>query len=187
MPSTNQTIAIPLNDLKHLFIDPNCDPFIERHLTVSGLEHAIKQLRTKPLPEKIQLHLILPKGSEIPDVANLKKVLKRHCLTIVKEQEEDSLYLSWQIKSNFKRALLPLLMLIVVVGSMMYHMMDERSRFIQILLVLLNNCVIILGWVLLWVPAEMYLYEAPRLKREIALYRLLADADITLAQDLSSE
>jgi len=73
-----------------------------------------------------------------------------------------------------------LLLMIVLIGSMMYRMMDERSRLIQVLLVLLNNCVIILGWVLLWIPAEMYLYEAPRLKREMALYRLLSEADIAI-------
>lgn len=180
MSTTKKTITIPLADIKHLFLDPENDPFQENSLTVSGLEYAIKQMRAKPLPEKIQLKLKLSNESKIPDVNDLKSILRRHCLAVVKDKEEESCYLSWQIATNFKRALLPLLIMIVVIGSMMYHMMDERSRIIQILLVLLNNCVIILGWVLLWIPAEMYLYEAPRLKREIALYRLLADADMEI-------
>lgn len=185
MPARNNEITIPLNDIRHLFLDPDCDPFKDKNLTISGLDYAVKQLRMKPLPEKIQLNLALSKGAADIDLADVKKALRRHCLNIVKDREEDSQYLSWQIGSNFKRAVLPFLIMIIAIGSIMYHMMDERSRLVQILLVLLNNCVIIMGWVLLWIPAEMYLYEAPRVRREIALYRLLADAEIRITQESS--
>lgn len=179
----HQEIDIPLNDIRHLFLEPDCDPFQDRKLTVSGLEYAIKQLRMKPLPEKVQLNLFLAKGSKDTDLDDVKSALARHCLSIVKEQEEESCYLNWQIESNFKRALLPFIIMIIVSGLVMYHLMDDRSRIVQILLVFLNNCVIIMGWVLLWIPIEMYLYEAPRVKREIALYRLLADAQIRIERE----
>lgn len=186
MPSAIKEIVIPLNDIRHLFLDPDCDPFVDRNLTISGLEYAIKQLRMKPLPEKIQLNLSLAKGAAVSDVANVKQALRRHCLNIVKEQEEESLYISWQIERNLKRALLPFLLLTIAISWIMYNVIDERTRFVQILLVLLNNCIIILGWVLLWIPAEMYLYQAPRIKREIAIYRLLADAEIRIVHETSS-
>jgi hypothetical protein len=135
-------------------------------------------LRAKPLPEKIQLNLELSKGNV--DVANVKEALRRQCLNIVKDKEEESCYLSSQIQTNFKRALIPFLILTIAVGSVMYNLMDERSRFMQTLMVLLNNCLIIIGWVLIWIPSEMYLYEAPRLRKEIALYNLLANAEISI-------
>lgn len=180
MATTVKEITIPLNDIRHLLLDPDCDPFKDMNLKISGLEYAIKQLRMKPLPKKIHLNLLLSKGSYGIDVANVQNALRSHCLNIVKEQEEESLYLNWQIHKNFRRALIPLLLASIVVGSIMYYIMEERSRFLQVLLILLNNCVIIMGWVLLWIPAEQFLYEAPRVKREIAIYKLLADAEIHL-------
>lgn len=170
-------IDIPLNDIRHLFLEPNCDPFTDRNLTISGLDYAIKQLRAKPLPEQIKLNLIVPNAVNPEDV---KTALKRHCLNIIKDKEEEACYLNSQIESNFKRAFLPFLIMIIAVGSIMYHLMDERSRFLQILMVLLNNCLIIMGWVLIWIPAEMFLYDAPRLKKEIALYNLLANAEVNI-------
>ena len=180
MPLTTKEITVPLNDIRHLFIEPDCDPFTDRNLTISGLDYVIKQLRGKPLPEKIRLNLLLSKGSSELDAANVQDALRRHCLNIVKDQEEEAVYLNWQIQKNFKRALIPILLASLIVGSIMYHMLEERSRFLQILFILLNNCIIIIGWVLLWIPAEKFLYEAPRVKREIALYKLLANAEIQL-------
>lgn len=173
-------INIPLNDIRHLFLEPDCDPFKDRNLTISGLDYAVKQLRAKPLPEQVQLNLELSKGTA--DVAEVKDALHRHCMNIVKDKEEESCYLSSQIESNFKRAILPFLVMIIAIGSIMYHLMDERSRIMQIMIVLLNNLLIIMGWVLIWIPAEMFLYEAPRLKKEIALYNLLANANIHLKE-----
>jgi hypothetical protein len=183
MTTATKEINIPLNDIRHLLLNPDCDPFKDRNLTISGLKYAVKQLRMKTLPENIQLSISLPKSAANIDLANIKESLNRHCLNIVKEKEEEYCYLNWQIKKNFKRAFLPLLIIIFAVGSIMYHIMDERSRIIQILLILLNNCVIILGWVLLWIPAEMFFYEAPRIKREIELYKLLANAEIRITQE----
>ncbi len=178
MSIVNKEITIPLNDIRHLFLDPDCDPFLDRNLTISGLDFAIKQLRMKPLPEKIQLNLELSKGGADISVEDVKKALTRHCLNIVKKQEEELCYLSWQVERNFKRALLPFLLMSIAIGLIMYHIADEQSKFVQTFLILLNNCVIVLGWVLLWIPAEMYLYDIPRIKREIALYKLLAVADV---------
>ncbi len=181
MVAANKEINISLNDIRHLLLEPDCDPFKDRNLMISGLEYAVNQLRTKPLPEEVQLNLILSKRNPDIDLGNVKESLHRHCMNIVRDKEEELSYLRWQIKNNFKRALLPLLITIISVGMVMYYMMDERSKIIQILLVLLNNCVIIMGWVLLWIPAEMFLYEAPRVRKEIALYRLLADAEIDIS------
>lgn len=178
MPIEKKEIALPLNDIRHLLIDPDCDPFEDINLTTSGLDYAIKQLRMKPLPEKIQLNITLPENRRDIDVAYVKNALRRHCLNIVKEREEESCYLNWQIKRNFKRAIFPFLFASIALGFIMYYMMDERSKPMQALLIFLNNCVVILGWVLLWIPTEMYLYDSPRVKREIALYQLFADADI---------
>lgn len=183
MIHAHKEISIPLNDIKHLFLDPDCDPFKDRNLTISGLEYAIRQLRMKPLPSRIQLNILLTTDTTDIDLANVKKALHRHCMNIVKEREEDARYLNWQIGKNFKRAILPFLIMTIAIGSIMYNMMDERSKLLQILLIFLNNCIIIMGWVLLWIPAEKYLYDAPRVKREIALYRLLADAEVRITQE----
>lgn len=185
MPAANKEINIPLNDIRHLLLDPDCDPFEDRNLNISGLEYAVKQLRIKPLPKEIQLNLILSKDSSDYNLANVEESFHRHCLNIVKDKEEESYYLNWQIKRNFKRAILPLLIMIIVVGLIMYYLMDERSKIVQIMLILINNCVVIMGWVLLWLPSEVFLYEAPRVKKEIELYRLLANAKIHIAQEAS--
>lgn len=180
MPVDKKEITIPLNDIRHLFADPDYDPFQDRNLTISGLEYIIRQLRMKPLPEKIQLNLQLAKGAADSEEVSVKNAFRRHCLNIVKEREEDSCYINWQIEKNFKRALLPFLLMTIAIGLIMYNMMEDRSKIVQIILILLNNCVIIMGWVLLWIPAEKYLYEAPRVRREIDLYKLLAAADIRI-------
>ncbi len=182
MSNDTTEITIPLNDIKHLFLIPNCDPFDDKNLTISGIEYAIKQMRMKNLPEKIQLTLAMSKGTEGIDLENLKSSLHRYCMNIVRTKEEEERYLNWQIKRNFIRAFPPLILSMIVLGLITYYLMDERSKFFQILLILLNNFVIILGWVLLWVPAEMFLYDSPQIKREIVLYRLLANADVTLKE-----
>ena len=174
------TIDFSLNDIKHLLVDPDCDPFKDKNMAITGLEYAVRQLKTKPLPDKIELNIKLPENKSSVDLENVKTALNRYCLNIVKDKEEELLYLDWQIKKNFKRGLLPFLLMIIITGSIMYNMMDERSKIFQIFLVLLNNCVIIIGWVLLWIPSEMFLYEAPKLKREIDIYKLLKDADINI-------
>lgn len=180
--NTPKEILIPLNDVRHLFFNPDCDPFEDRNLTISGLDYAIKQLRMKPLPEKIRLNLHMSKGSRGIDAMQVQHALHSYCLNVVKEKEEDYSYLSWQIHRNFKRMVLPFLAITIAFGWFMYSFLEERVRFMQILLVLLNNLVIVMGWVLLWIPAEMFLYEAPRVKREIALYKLLADADVHIGK-----
>lgn len=180
MATVIKEINIPLNDIRHLFLEPDCDPFVDRNLTISGLDYAVKQLRAKPLPEQIQLNLTIPNSTI--DAAEVKDALRRHCLNIVQDKEEESCYLNSQIESNFKRALLPFLIMIIAVGSIMYHFMDDRSRFMQTLILLLNNCLIIMGWVLIWIPAEMFLYDAPRLRKEIALYKLLSTATIHIKE-----
>lgn len=178
METANKEIVIPLDNIKNLFVTPDYNPLTNNHLAVSGIEYAKKQLRMRPL-EKVKLKLILPKGSQSPNLSEIKIALKKHCKNIVQEKTNDLNYLNWQIKRNFYRAVPLLALAIFAVGAIMYYT-EDRSKLVQILLLFLNNCLIIIGWVLLWIPGEMFLYDAPRLKREIAVYNTLKNADVAL-------
>jgi len=174
-------IELHLRKIKHLFFDPELDPFENERLQISGIEEAVNFLRTKKrIESKIRLNIFLP--LEQID-SNLQQktadALSRYCdfkIALIQRQLEIE-------RTEGKRAVMiglifaALCLLMLAVVSILGPLSDT-------MFVIFCGFFTILIWMAIWNPAEAFLYGLPPYKLEIRAYRALKDAEIVIKKEI---
>ena len=164
---TDGTIVVPLRDLSDL-LNPKPSPLIDGAVTPEAMAYILgkaKQVKRKP----IRLELVLPLRVRVPEPSVLRAV-NSHFRNA--EKTEDA-----NLRELFRYGCKALLIGLLIVASCLllawYFSPDNSTRpFLQ----LLQESLIILGWVSMWRPIEIFLYEWLPLVRQRNLYARLADA-----------
>jgi hypothetical protein len=162
------TIVVPLRDLGDL-LNPNPSPLIEGAVTPEAVSFILG--KAKQIKGPIRLELVLPPRVKLsePDVRSAVNSHFRNA-----ETAEDA-----NLRELFRYGCKALLIGVLIVATCLllawYFSPDESSRpFLR----LLQESLIILGWVSMWRPIEIFLYEWLPLVRRRNLFARLAEAEI---------
>jgi uncharacterized oligopeptide transporter (OPT) family protein len=180
MESSDLDIDLHLKEIKHLFVDPELNPFEDQRLQISGIEEAANHLRIKERKvDKVRLNIFLPGRQIDPDLqSKTVGALSRYCdFKILQNQHQLEIERAagWRaVMIGFIFSAVCLLMVSIA------YLMGPLGETLQGVFV---GFFTILIWMAIWNPAEAFLYGLPPYKREIKTYKALKNAEIVIKEE----
>jgi hypothetical protein len=180
MESPNLDIDLHLEEIKHLFVDPELNPFAYQRLQISGAEEAANYLRTKKRKvDKIRLTIFLPGDQIEPDLqSRTADALSRYCDFKISEKQrqlEIERAAGWRgVTVGLIFSALCLLVVLMIYRSGILH---------DVLLAVFVGFISILIWMAIWTPAEAFLYGLQPYKLEIRTYKALKNAEVIIKDE----
>lgn len=178
-----QRITVKLDDIAHLFVAPEFDPFSEQEAELLGqpaLVYVLRQLGPGKVNQGTPIHLTvqLPPDKVTPDLkARTEQALRRFCAVRIADNEAQLRVLRW----NGWRSLPPAIMALGVSLALSAVFLSGVLTFLSNAInQLLGQGLGIISWVVLWHPVEAFLYDPLPLRREIAALRYLAATEIVI-------
>lgn len=168
------TIELRLRDAAQLFNSLDPFPFREGDLTTEAEEYILDWARDLPKdkPIAILIHLQRPDapGSPVPDLAT---AITRWFAGRVRSETRALHELFHDGRLAFAIGFVGLAACLFLSWLLTRGQEGPFARVVQVSL-------IIIGWVVVWRPAEMFLYDWVPILRRRRLYRRLAEATVTV-------
>jgi hypothetical protein len=183
--STEQTraVTVRLNDVEDVFVDPA--PSAVRY--VSGNEElycAVKgNTRVLKRPDKYRVTIEPPHEkttdglaediiAKIKGYSQFKAEQSYQQLVVLRHQGLDSLWVSIAV----------LVPCAVLWGLCTWLLQTGIHSFLQaVFLVVAGACVLAVGWVALWMPAEYFRYDPWPFQQDLRVYKQIADAEMVIS------
>ena len=180
MESSHLDIDLHLEEINHLFVDPELNPFAYQRLQISGAEEAANYLRTKKREvDRIRLTIFLPSEQIPPDLqSRTADALSRYCDFKISENQRR---LSIERAAGWREVTIGLifsaLCLLVALTVYLLGALDEAlfAVFVGFLSILI--------WMAMWNPAEAFLYGLQPHKLEIRTYKALKNAEVIIKDE----
>jgi hypothetical protein len=179
----NRNMTVKLDDIAHLFIAPEFDPFSDQEGELLGqpaLLYVLRQLgpgnakRSHPLSLTVQL----PPEKIMPDLkAQVEQALRRYCEAHTADNEAQ---LS-EMRSNGLRSLPSAIIALGICLALSALFLSNTLTFLSnVINQLLGQGFGIVSWVVLWHPVEAFLYDPIPLQRENSVLRYLMTMEIAI-------
>jgi hypothetical protein len=165
-------ISLHLNSVGQLLLRPDSLFIHKRKLIAEAEEFLIEEAIAFPKNNPLHLKIYLPTG-ETANYLEIESAIREHFLYLRKKS-------SMQLRLILNRGWRGLLASIIFLGLLILLMRLTNIIPESGLSVTLREILIILGWVALWRPADLLLYEWRPIKREINLFDRLANAKIEI-------
>lgn len=174
--SKTYTISLALDDLNQLFEEPDFTPFIERKLYKAGIDYIYDELKSLSLNQRTQATIFLPAAQlESDTLEKVRAAIHRYCAFEMNQNRLELSLLRWQGRKALKNGLIFLAICLIVSATV--ESIDLGSEFLHRFI---SEGLIIVGWVSLWRPAEIFLFEWWPFYRDNQLMRHIAEMDIVL-------
>lgn len=171
-------IDIRLNSPRQLFDLRDPAPFRERDLDPGAVEHFLNSVREIPLRQPVRINLFI-----LPDSANtLEKSVIADAIRAHFEHERE--IIDRAITLNFRRGRYLFVLGLLVLGTFLtISKMMEGWQALGFAREIISEGLVIMGWVAMWRPAEVLLYDWwPLYEERRWINKLLqADLDIDIA------
>lgn len=171
----NQTldVRIELGEPRELFCAAPPDPLAGRPYADSGVDRILNQLRPRP-GRRVRATIVLPAVARAPDLeARCRVALEQYCSTKVAQLRNDDSSLWHEGRATLTRGLL--FLAICMLGS---HIVGEPRYLHPVFARFLDEGFVIAGWVALWWPLDVLLYQHWPLARERRMYESLRTMDL---------
>lgn len=169
-------IALHLDDLRYLFEKPAFDPLHGRFTELSGLEHIINELKPLSLQRPLRVMLSLPAEQFSDDSAIIGATAVRgYCDAQIGRIEKEMVALRWKGIKALQTGVLFLAACLVL--SAFFGEMDGLPEFLS---TFLSEGFLIAGWVSLWHPTEILLYEWWPYWRDKQIYKRIRDMELVI-------
>ncbi len=169
-------ISLHLEDIHDLFTASQFEPFCENQMTVSGMDYLCSNLKSSRLTEPIRAAIFLPQDKIQPDLTEpLRRAISCYCHYQIERNQNELTSIRWQAIKAFQSGLIFLgVCLLISTLSETAVFLPEWTRR------LVGEGFLIVGWVSLWHPAELFLFEWWPYWREIHIYKRLIDMEIVI-------
>ena len=166
-------LSIELGSLEELFTAPEFNPLGGRAEELPGLERLANQLRPLPIAP-VRTCIVLPASERAPDLeqrcrAALRAVLDRR----IERNRNDASSLRVEGRATLWRGLL--FLALCLLGSSLLGTTGALPRYLEHYI---DEGLIIAGWVALWYPLDVLLYQRWPLARERRLYECLREMQL---------
>lgn len=164
-------LRLVLESASELFVTPDADPLGGREGEYTGLERMLNELR--PLPAgPVELTLVLPASERSSDLeVRCRKALQARLDRRIEHNRNDARSLRHEGYATLWRGLL--FLALCLIGSRLMTVVDFAPGFVERFI---DEGLVIAGWVALWYPLDVLLYQRWPLARERRLYRALREA-----------
>ena len=180
---TTPRFTVKLDDIAHLFVAPEFDPFSEQEaelLGQSALLYVLRQLipGAAKWDQPIRLTVQLPPDKVTPDLkAHTDQALDRFCQAHIADRVAQLRVLRRNGLRSLPPAIASLANCLVLSGL---FLSDALTFVPHLVNQLLGQGFGIISWVVLWHPMEAILYDPIPLRREIAVFRYISTTEINI-------
>lgn len=174
--SGSRDVTIALRDISELVVAPDFDPLAGQFETRSGVERILDHLRSLGGNGRIgalRAHVVVDRPPAPEEVARVRAAVSGLCAQRDKELAEQTA----TVRKDGTRAL-GKGVLFMLVCMLISALAREASSLHEILSSLISEGFVIAGWVALWHPTELLLYEWWPISRDRRLYELISKMDI---------
>jgi hypothetical protein len=172
-------ITLKLGNIKHLFQEPEFDPFLPQQNSRSGIDAIASELKPTSLNCKLRTTILLPNNqlSEHLEQATIE-ALQRYCSDRIEQTTNDLASLRGRGFRALQRGLL-----FLAVCLLLSTLFDELKSFPGLIRRFLSEGFLIAGWVSLWHPIELLLYEWGPYQRQKQIYELIKEMELKVASE----
>lgn len=169
-------LTLQLADVQELFAPPESDPFDEQVRFDSGIDRLIDDLKPTALVRKVRTTIMLPVDQiEAGLEERIHGALERYCQHKIRQNQRELSSLRWKGIKALQNGL------IFLAACLLLSTAAENAEFLpEFLRRFLGEGLLIVGWVSLWHPVEVLLYEWWPPSRENQLYNSLRQMDIII-------
>jgi hypothetical protein len=170
------SITLKLNDLTQLFQEPEVNPFIPEALFTSGIETILNELKPSSLRKRTLLNIQLPADQMESDLQEqIQAAIKRYCQFRIHQNKNELSSLRWKGLKALQSGL------IFLTTCLLLSALVDRAIFLpEFVGRVLSEGLIIVGWVSLWNPTEILLYEWWPEWRENQIFKHITDMEIKI-------
>lgn len=167
-------ITLKLSNIKHLFQEPEFDPFVAQLDSISGIEQIISQLKPTSLKCQVRTTILIPANqvSENLEQSTIE-ALQCYCSVRIEQTNNDLVSLRGQGIRALQRGLL-----FLAVCLLLSTLCDGLDRIPGLIRRFLSEGCLIAGWVSLWHPIELLLYDWGPYRRQQKIYQLIKDMEL---------
>ena len=168
-------VRLELANPGELFAPPIPDPFAGRPHAEPGIDRILNQLRPKP-GRRVRATLVLPASARAPDLeARCRAALERWCDVKIAHNRNDNSSLWHEGRATLARGLL--FLAVCMLGS---QLVGEPKYLHPVVARFLDEGFVIAGWVALWYPLDVLLYQHWPLARERRMFENLRSMEFAL-------
>lgn len=175
MEATSE-IKIRLQTLGQLFNSLDPSPFHEKELDKDAEDYIVGSVDEIPLPQPLSLLIELPKDQlALEDSASVQDAVRNH---FAYRLEDGRRRLRFQFREGRIALLIGLLFLslCVVVRELIFAPLSGAAAE------MVAEGLLILGWVAMWRPLQIFLYDWWPVRHQLRLYAKLARMPVVLRQ-----
>ena len=178
MNSSINEVTLHLGDVRELFQAPEVRPFDVRAEFESGMDRLLNQLRALPR-RPVRARIILPAAQLAPDLEpQCRAALQRCCHVRIGHLRDQNASLWREGWATLARGIL--FLAACMIGSKVFgeprYVPGFLGRF-------LDEGFIIAGWVALWYPLDVLLYQHGPVNRDRRLYEALEKMELEFVAD----
>lgn len=169
-------VRLTLGSPSELFVARNVDPLAEDyppHGDVSGVEHVVNEFYAEPRYDAIAIEIALPIGEITPGIDDtISTAIGRWSRARRRDADEEVRASRWRGRRTLAAAFVALFVFIGlsrILGS-----------FDNLILEILSEGLSIAGWVALWFPLEVLMFNVWQHRLDRRAYEILGDADISV-------
>ena len=168
------TVQLPLRDVAQMFNAPGVDPLSPSPpevLGISGAQYLLEQLQTRRSVGAETLHVVLPDNKITPGLAEqIRQALQRYAHYRIQEQQA----LARETRRRGGRVTVAAFLLLAIFLALAQFFASEYTeRMRPLLRTTLEYGFEIVGWVMLWHPIEVLVFEPIAIKHKITALRRL--------------
>jgi hypothetical protein len=172
-------ITLQLDNLAQFFAVPEPDPFDRQARFATGLETIINELKPKGLMREVRTTIVLPADQITPAAdVRLREALTRYCRHHTRQNRQDLISLRWQGIKALQNG-------IVFLGSclLLSTLFENADLLPEWLQRFGGEGFLIAGWVSLWHPIEILLYEWWPFSRQTHIYESIMRMEIIFKEE----
>jgi hypothetical protein len=172
-------ITLHLDDIQYLFADP--EPGSE--MFVSGMDYLYSDIKTFSRRENFRIAIVLPQEKITEGLMDkTREKMKRYCQFKIEENEKELIALRHEGFNALRVGITALVVCLALAAALTLAAKSGINNILAGLLAIVGQSFVIAGWVAMWQPAEILLYDWWPFRRDIRIYHQIADADIVIRE-----
>lgn len=170
-------LVLYLDDIQYLFTEPEPDS----DMYVSGIDYLYSEIKIYTRHDRFAVTIALPQEKMREDLGErTREKIKRYCHFKIRENEKDLLAQRHERSNALKVGLFVLVVGLVLAGIFTFIGQSGINTILAAICVIIGQGFVIAGWVAMWQPAELLLYDWWPYRRDIRIYEQIADANIVI-------
>jgi len=185
MPVAQQSktyeLTLHLQDVVHLFEEPDITPFSSYYRTYSfkaGMDYIVGELYAHPRAQRIKLNLILPPDQIDPGLLDRTyQAIEKYSIAWMRDAEQDMAKIRYR---GVRAAIAGVIGMLVFFSAALW--LEGQDIFVE---KVLANGLFVAGWVLLWRPIEMLIFDVWDFSLERKAYQALRNIVVEIQSEES--